>query len=143
MFMLLQNVLNLSEINLPLESDVIFFGKPHSEQTIWHISIKLSVYRSSTFLMTGNLRDNLQYKSSFYCVRLPCLCQLPPMVWLGFHGVLSFLFFVFTENQDMQSNFYVLFKISIHICPINLFICHEFSSLVPIWLTLSSSNARF
>ena len=55
MFRLVQNVLNLSEIKLPPESDIIFFGKMYSEKTILHVSIKLSADKSSIFLMTGNL----------------------------------------------------------------------------------------
>ena len=54
-FMLLQNVLNLSEIKLPPESHIIFFGKPYSEKTILCISINLSNDKSSIFLIMGNL----------------------------------------------------------------------------------------
>ena len=50
MFRLLQNIFNLSEIKLPPESDIIFFGKPYSEKkkkTILHVSIMLSADKSS------------------------------------------------------------------------------------------------
>ena len=41
-------------------------------------------------------------------------------VLLEFHGELIFLSVVFAETQDMMSNFYLVFNIHIHTCPINL-----------------------
>ena len=45
----LQSHLNLSQTKLPPASDIIFFGKPYSENIILHASIKLSADRSSAF----------------------------------------------------------------------------------------------
>ena len=86
MFSLLQNVLNLSKIKLPPESDIIFLGKPYSEKNILHVSISLL---SSWW--QGMCCDNLQYKSSFYCVMWTYLHQLSSMVGWGF--VVYYLFF--------------------------------------------------
>ena len=41
------------------------------------------------------------------------------MVWLGFHGVLHFLWVMFAEIKTCKVIFYVLFDIVIDICPIN------------------------
>ena len=51
----LQKVLNLSEMKLPPESDIIFFGSPYSAKIILHVSIRLSPDKFSVFLMMGNL----------------------------------------------------------------------------------------
>ena len=57
MFRLQQNILNLSEIKLPPNSNIISFGKPYSEKKmILHVSIKLSADTFSIFLMTGNFQ---------------------------------------------------------------------------------------
>ena len=49
MFRLLQNVLNLSEMKLPPESDIIFFGSPYSAKITLHDSIRSSADKSSVF----------------------------------------------------------------------------------------------
>ena len=46
MFRLLQKVLNLSEIKLPSDSDINFFGSPYSAKITLHVSIRLSVDKS-------------------------------------------------------------------------------------------------
>ena len=46
---------NLSEIKLPPESDIIFFGKMYSEKTMLHVIIRLSADKSSVFFMTRHL----------------------------------------------------------------------------------------
>ena len=97
----LQNALNLSEIKLPLASNIIFFGKPYSEKIILQTSIRHSADRSSIFWWLGTCCDNLQDKGSFYCVWSTCPLQLPPMVCLEFHNELFLPSATFPENQDM------------------------------------------
>ena len=46
---------NLSEMKLPPESDIYFFGNPYSTKITLHVNIRLSVDKSSNLLVTGNL----------------------------------------------------------------------------------------
>ena len=62
MFMLMQKVLNLSEIKLSSQSNIIFFGSPYSAKITLNISIRLSADKPSVFfflffffLIIGNL----------------------------------------------------------------------------------------
>ena len=47
--------LNLSEMKLPPQSDIIFFGMPYSAKMILHANIRLPADRSSVFMMIENL----------------------------------------------------------------------------------------
>ena len=49
----LQNCLNLSETKILPAYDIFFLGKNYSEKIVLHINIKLSMDRSSVFLITG------------------------------------------------------------------------------------------
>ena len=64
-FSFLQNCLNLSETKYPPESDIIFLGKPYSENIILHASFKLPVDRYPAFLWLEIGCDNLQCKDRF------------------------------------------------------------------------------
>ena len=90
MFRLLQNVLNLSEINLRPESDIIFFGNQNFANIILLVSIRLSADKSSIFLMTGTYCDSLQYKGRFVmkCEHV-CASNFP---WFGWNVMMNYLF---------------------------------------------------
>ena len=86
----MQNSLNVSEIKLPLASDIILLGIPCSEKKLYMLVSSWLLIGLLSFWLLGTCYDSLQYKDNFCYIERTCLQQQFHMVYPEFHGGLTY-----------------------------------------------------